>query len=42
LDAESKIFIQKSILQKKLEHAWSDIIDYENKANLFEERKNGI
>lgn len=42
LEAESKIYIQESILQNKLELAWSYILDYENEANPFEERRNAI
>ena len=42
LEAESKIYIQESILQNKLELAWSYILDFENEANPFEERSNAI
>ena len=42
LEAESKIYIQENILLKKIELVWSYIIDYENSANPFDERKNSI
>lgn len=42
LEAESKIYIQENIILKKLELVWSYILDYENTANPFDERKNSI
>ena len=42
LEAESKIYIQENILLKKLELVWSYILDYENAANPFDERRNSI
>ncbi len=42
LEAESKIYIQENILLKKLELVWSYILDYENTANPFDERRNSI
>lgn len=42
LEAESKIYIQENILLNKIELVWSYIIDYENLANPFDERRNSI
>lgn len=42
LEAEAKLKIQDDILQKKFELAWSYILDAENMANPFEERRNAI
>lgn len=42
LETESKIYIQENVLLKKLELVWSYILDYENTANPFDERKNSI
>jgi predicted nucleic acid-binding protein len=42
LEAEAKIYIQKEILQKNFELAWSYIIDYEISFNPFLDRKNQI
>jgi len=42
LEAEAKIYIQENILLKKLELVWSYILDYENTANPFDERRNSI
>jgi len=39
LEAEAKIYIQKEILQKNYELAWSYIMDYEISFNPFSERK---
>jgi predicted nucleic acid-binding protein len=39
LEAEAKLGIQELILLKKLELAWSYIIDFENEAVPFEQRK---
>jgi predicted nucleic acid-binding protein len=42
LEAEAKLYIQERIAQGELELAWSYILDYENDANPFEERKRVI
>lgn len=42
LESEAKLFIQEKILLKKIRLAWSYILDYENQANPFDERKNII
>lgn len=42
LEAESKIYIQENILLKKIKLVWSYILDYENAANPFDERRNSI
>ena len=42
LEAESKLFIQQKVLEKKIELAWSYILDYENRVNPFIERKMSI
>ena len=42
LEAEAKLFIQQQIMEKKLELAWSYILDFENSANPFPERKTSI
>jgi len=42
LEAEAKTFIQKEILQKTYELAWSYIMDYEVSFNPFMDRKNQI
>ncbi|MCP3963941.1 MAG: type II toxin-antitoxin system VapC family toxin [bacterium] len=42
LETEAKLFIQEALLQKKLELAWSYMLDFENAANPFDERKNAI
>jgi predicted nucleic acid-binding protein len=42
LEAEAKTYIQKEILQKKYELAWSYIMDYEVFFNPFSDRKNQI
>jgi len=39
LESEAKIFIQKEILQKKYELAWSYMMDYEISFNPFIDRK---
>ena len=39
LESEAKIFIQKEILQKNYELAWSYMIDYEISFNPFSDRK---
>ncbi|MBW1819182.1 MAG: PIN domain protein [Deltaproteobacteria bacterium] len=42
LETEAKLDIQERIIQGKLELAWSYILDFENEANLFEQRKLAI
>ncbi len=42
LEAEAKLFIQDEITEGNLELAWSYVLDYENSANPFEERKNVV
>ncbi len=42
LEAEAKLHIQERIQQGALELVWSYILDYENLANPFEERKSII
>ncbi len=42
LEAEAKLYIQEKIRQNALELVWSYILDLENQANPFEERKNAI
>jgi predicted nucleic acid-binding protein len=42
LEAEAKLKIQDDILEKKFELVWSYILDAENMANPFEERRNAI
>ena len=42
LEAEAKVYIQKEILQKNFELAWSYIMDYEVLFNPFSDRKNQI
>ena len=42
LETEAKLYIQEKIQDGTLELAWSYILDYENKANPFEERRNVI
>lgn len=42
LEAEAKLHIQERIQQGTLELAWSYILDYENLANPFEERRSII
>jgi hypothetical protein len=39
LETEAKLEIQRRIKDKKLELAWSYMLDYENQANPFEERR---
>jgi len=39
LEAEAKLGIQEMILEKRLELAWSYILDFENERNPFEQRK---
>ena len=42
LEAEAKMFIQHQILLGNLELVWSDLMDYENSANPFPDRKEAI
>lgn len=42
LETEAKLYIQEKIRDGTLELVWSYILDYENLANPFEERKNTI
>ena len=39
LEAEAKLHIQECILHGSLELAWSYVLDYENQANPFDERR---
>lgn len=42
IETEAKLEIQQRIKDKKLELAWSYILDFENQANPFEERRDPI
>lgn len=42
IEAEAKLEIQQRIKDKKIELAWSYILDYENQANPFEERRDVV
>lgn len=42
IETEAKLFIQGQILDEKYSLAWSYILDYENEANPFPERKETI
>lgn len=42
LETEAKLCIQSNIRDGKLEIAWSYILDFENEANPFEERRTTI
>lgn len=42
LEAEAKTHIQKEIREGKIELAWSFILDHENAANPYEDRKRAI
>jgi len=42
LETEAKLGIQERIVQGKLKLAWSFILDFENQANPFEQRKLAI
>ena len=42
LEAEAKLEIQQRIKDKRIELAWSYVLDYENQANPFEERRDVI
>ena len=39
LETEAKLHVQQKIMQKKIELAWSYILDFENEMNPFEHRK---
>ena len=42
LETEAKLFIQRAILQNMFELGWSYILDYENSANPYHNRKQAI
>jgi predicted nucleic acid-binding protein len=42
LETEAKLFIQQAIKKKKFELVWSYILDYENSANPYQNRKQSI
>lgn len=42
LEAEAKLYIQDNIRNGKLELVWSFMLDFENSANPYEERKESI
>lgn len=42
LETEAKLYIQEKIRQHDVELVWSYILDYENLANPFEDRKQAI
>lgn len=42
LEAEAKLEIQQRIKDRKIELTWSYMLDYENRANPFEERRTTI
>lgn len=42
VETEAKLFIQENILKWNIQLAWSYILDYENAANPFDERKETI
>ena len=42
LETEAKLFIQQAILQGMFELVWSYILDYENEANPYQNRKLSI
>lgn len=42
LETEAKLNIQERIIQKEIELTWSYILDFENEANPFEQRKLAI
>jgi len=39
LEADAKLYIQQSILEKRIDLVWSYILDFENDANPFKERR---
>lgn len=42
LEAEAKLEIQRRIKDRKIELAWSYVLDYESQANPFEERRDAV
>lgn len=42
LETEAKLNIQERIFQKEIELAWSYLLDFENEANPFEQRRFAI
>jgi len=42
LETDAKLFVQSMIQEGKIELGWSYILDFENEANPFEERKTAI
>lgn len=42
LEAEAKLEVQQRIKDKKIELAWSYVLDYESQANPFEERRDVV
>ncbi|MGJ8656561.1 MAG: PIN domain protein [Akkermansiaceae bacterium] len=42
LETEAKLVVQERIREGSLEFAWSFMMDFENEANPFEERRNSI
>jgi len=42
LETEAKLFVQKGILLQMFELVWSYILDYENSANPYQNRKSAI
>ena len=42
LETEAKLFIQQAVLQKTFELAWSYMLDYENAANPYQNRRLSI
>lgn len=42
LETEAKLAIQAEIIDGKIELAWSYMLDFENDANPYQERKEGI
>jgi predicted nucleic acid-binding protein len=42
IEAEAKLEIQQHIKDQKIELAWSYMLDYENRANPFEEQREAI
>lgn len=42
LETEAKLYIQEKIRQHEIELVWSYLLDYENLANPYQDRKNAI
>jgi predicted nucleic acid-binding protein len=42
LEAEAKLYVQDKVREGQLQLVWSYILDYENSANPFEERRTAI